>query len=91
MSPESSVRSKYLSKSSKSSPSSSSTQVKFNESLFKLPQDTEKAKIFAGQIEEKTKRKIELIIRRHELEKAEILNAVAEAKEKVNMTRCLRH
>ena len=65
--------------------------MKFNESLFKLPQDTEKAKIFADQIEEKAKRKIELIIRRQELEKAETLNAVVEAKEKVNITRCLRH
>ena len=59
--PEGSVRSKYSSKGSKSSSSSPNTSVKFSESLFKLRQDTEKAKIFADQIEEQTKRKLELI------------------------------
>ena len=55
------MRSKYSSKGSKSSSSSSNTSVKFSESLFKLRQDKEKAKIFADQIEEQTKRKLELI------------------------------
>ena len=55
------MRSKYSSKGSKSSSSSSNTLVKFSESLFKLRQDKEKAKIFADQIEEQTKRKLELI------------------------------
>ena len=59
--PEGSVRSKYSSKGSKSSSSSSNTSVKFSESLFKLRQDKEKAKIFADQIEEQTKRMLELI------------------------------
>ena len=54
------MRSKYSSKGSKSSSSSSNTLVKFSESLFKLRQDKEKAKIFADQIEEQTKRKLEL-------------------------------
>ena len=35
--------------------------MKFSESLFKLRQDKEKAKIFADQIEEQTKRKLELV------------------------------
>ena len=64
--PEGSVRSKYSSKSSKASSSSSNTLVKFNESLFKLRQDTEKAKIFADQIEEQAKRKLEVIKRGQE-------------------------
>ena len=55
------MRSKYSSKGSKSSSRSSNTLVKFSESLFKLRQDTEKAKIFADQIEEQTKRKLELV------------------------------
>ena len=55
------MRSKYSSKGSKSSSSSSNTSVKFIESLFKLRQDKEKAKIFADQIEEQTKRKLELV------------------------------
>ena len=59
--PEGSVRSKYSSKGSKSSSSSSNTSVKPSESLFKLCQDTEKANIFADQIEEQAKRKLELI------------------------------
>ena len=37
------------------------SQGKSNECLFKLHQDTEKAKIFADQIEEQAKRKLELI------------------------------
>ena len=37
------------------------SQGKSNESLFKLRQDTEKAKIFADQIEEQAKRKLKLI------------------------------
>ena len=49
------MRSKYSSKGSKSSSSPSKTSVKSNESL------TEKAKIFADQIEEQAKRKLELI------------------------------
>ena len=57
--------------------------------LFKLRQDTEKAKIFADQIEEQAKRKLELIKRRQELEEAEILNAVAEAKEKLKVAQVL--
>ena len=78
---EGSVRSKYSSKSSNSSSSSSNTSMKSNKSLFKLRQDTEKVKIFVDQIEEQAKRKLELIKGRQELEEAETLNAVAEAKE----------
>ena len=59
--PEGSVRSKYSSKGSKSSSSSSNTSVKSNKSLFKLRQDTGKAKILADQVEEQAKRKLELI------------------------------
>ena len=59
--PESSVRSKYSSKGSKTFFTSSNTLVKSNESLFKLRQDIEKAKIFADQIEEQAKRKLGLI------------------------------
>ena len=63
--------------------------MKSNESLFKLPQDTEKAKIFADQIEEQAKRKLELIKKRQELEEAETLNAVAEAKDKLKVAQML--
>ena len=77
------MRSKYSSKSSKASCSSSKTSVKSNKSLFKLHQDTEKAKLLAEQIGEQAKRKLELIKRRQGLEKAETLNAVAEAKERL--------
>ena len=87
--PEGSVRSKYSSKSSKSSSCSSNTSVKSNESLFKLRQETEKAKIFADQIEEQAKRKLKLIKRRQELEEAETLNAVSEAKEKLKVAQML--
>ena len=79
------MRSKYSSKGSKSSSSSSNTSVKSNESLFKLRQDTEKAKIFVDQIEEQAKRRLELIRKRQELEEAETLNAVAEAKDKLKV------
>ena len=79
------MRSKYSSKSSKASSSSSNTSVKSNESLFKLRQDTEKAKIFADQIEEQAKRKLEVIKRRQELEEAETLNVVAETKERLKV------
>ena len=51
--------------------------------VFKLRQDTGKTKIFADQIEGQAKRKLELIKRKQELEEAETLNAVAEAKEKL--------
>ena len=44
--------------------------MKSNKSLFNLRQDTEKAKIFANQIKEPAKRKLELIKRRQVLEKA---------------------
>ena len=79
------MRSKYSSKGSKSSSSSSSTSVKSNESIFKLRQDTGKPKIFAEQ----TKRKLELIKKRQELEEGETLNAVAEAKEKLKVAQML--
>ena len=84
--PESSVRSKYSSKSSKPSSSSTNTSVKSNESLFKLLQDTERAKMFANQIEKQAKRKLELIKRGQGIEEAETLNAVVEDKEKYNTT-----
>ena len=87
--PEGSVRSKYSSKGSKSSSSSSNTSVKSNKSLFKLRQDTGKAKIFADQIEEQAKRKLGLIKKRQELEEAETLNAVAEAKDKLKVAQML--
>ena len=83
------MRSKYSSKGSKSSSSSSNTSVKSNESIFKLRQDTGKPKIFAGQIREQTKRKLELIKKRQELEEGETLNAVAEAKEKLKVAQML--
>ena len=51
--PEDSVRSKYSSKSSKASSSSSNASVKSNESLYKLRQGTEKAKIFADKLKNK--------------------------------------
>ena len=73
----------------KSSSSSSNTSIKSKESLFKLLQDTEKAKIFADQIEEQAKRKLESIKRRQELEEAETLNAAAEAKEKLKVAEML--
>ena len=63
--------------------------MKSNESLFKLRQDTEKSKIFADQIEEQAKRKLELIKRRQELEDDEISNAVAEAKERLKVAQML--
>ena len=63
--------------------------MKSNESLFKLRQDTEKSKIFVDQIEEQTKRKLELIKRRQELEGDEISNAVAEAKERLKVAQML--
>ena len=87
--PEGSVRSKYSSKGSKSSSSSSNTSVKSNKSLFKLRQDTGKAKISADQIEEQAKRKLGLIKKRQELEEAETLNAVAEAKDKLKVAQML--
>ena len=83
------MRFKYSSKGSKSSSSSSNTSVRSNESLFKLRQDTEKAKIFADHIGEQAKRKLELIKRRQELEEAETLNAVAEAKERLKVAQML--
>ena len=83
------MRSKYSSKSSKSSSSSSYTSTKSNESLFKFCQDTEKAKIFTDQIEEQAKRKLDLIKRMQELEEAETLNAVVEAKEKLKVAQML--
>ena len=83
------MRSKYSSKGSKSSSSSSSTSVKSNESIFKLRQDTGKPKIVADQIKEQTKRKLELIKKRQELEEGETLNAVAEAKEKLKVAQML--
>ena len=83
------MRSKYSSKGSKSSSSSSNTSVRSNESLFKLRQDTEKAKIFGDHIGEQAKRKLELIKRRQELEEAETLNAVAEAKERLKVAQML--
>ena len=83
------MRSKYSSKSSKASSSSSNTSVKSNESLFKLRQDTEKAKIFADQIEEQAKRKLELTKRRQELVVAETLNAVVEPKERLKVAQIL--
>ena len=83
------MRSKYSSKGSKSSSSSSNTSVKSNESIFKLRQDTGKPKIFADQIREQTKRKLELIKKRQELEEGETLNAVAEAKEKLKVAQML--
>ena len=87
--PEGYVRPKYSSKSSKASPSSSNTSVKSNKSLFKLRQDTEKAKIFADQIEEQAKRNLELIKRRQELVVAETLNAVVEPKERLKVAQIL--
>ena len=83
------MRSKYSSKGSKSSSCSSNTSVKSNESIFKLRQDTGKPKIFADQIREQTKRKLELIKKRQELEEGETLNAVAEAKEKLKVAQML--
>ena len=87
--PEGAVRSKYSSKISKVSSSSSNTSMKCNESLFKLCQYIEKAKIFADYIEEQAKRKLELIKRRQELEEAETKNAVAEAKERLMVAQVL--
>ena len=87
--PEGSLRSKYSSKSSKALSSSSNTWLKSNESLFKLRQDTEKAKIFADQIEEQANRKLQLIKIRQELGEAETLNAVAEAKERLKVAQML--
>ena len=55
------MRSKYSSKGSKTFFTSSNTLVKSNESLFKLRQDIEKAKIFADQIEEQAKKKLGLL------------------------------
>ena len=89
MLPEGSVRSKYSSKGSKTFSTSSNTLVKYNESLFKLRQDIEKVKIFADQIEEQAKRKLELIKKRQELEEAETFNAVAEAKDKLKVAQML--
>ena len=89
MLPEGSVRSKYSSKGSKTFSTSSNTLVKSNESLFKLRQDIEKVKIFADQIEEQAKRKLELIKKRQELEEAETFNAVAEAKDKLKVAHML--
>ena len=89
MLPEGSVRSKYSSKGSKTFSTSSNTLVKSNESLFKLRQDIEKVKIFADQIEEQAKRKLELIKKRQELEEAETFNAVAEAKDKLKVAQML--
>ena len=55
--------------------------MKSKETLFKLRQNTEKAKIFADQIEKQAKGKLEFIKRRQELEETETFNIVAEAKE----------
>ena len=63
--------------------------MKSNESIFKLRQDTGKPKIFADQIKEQTKTKLELIKKRQELEEGETLNAVAEAKEKLKVAQML--
>ena len=76
------MRSKYSSNGSKSLSSLSNTSVKSNKIPFKLRQATEKAKIFADQIEQQAKTKLELMQRRQGLEEAETLNAVTEAKEK---------
>ena len=70
--------------------SSSNTSLKSNKSLFKLRQDTEQAKKFADQIKQQAKRKLELTKRREELEEAAILNAVAEAKEMLNVAQMLQ-
>ena len=83
------MRSKYWSKCSKSLSSSSNTSVKSNKILFKLRQHTEKAKIFADQIEEQAKRKLELIKKGQELKEAETLNAVAEANDKLKVAQML--
>ena len=83
--PEGSMGSKFSSKSSKSSSSSSNTLVRSKECLFKLCQDTEKAEIFADQIEQQATRKLELVKKRQELEEAEKLNSEAEAKEKLKV------
>ena len=83
------MRSKSSSKGFKFSSSLSNTSLKSNESLFKLRQDTEKAKIFADQIEEQAKRKLELIKRRQELEEAETLNTVVEVKGKLKVAEML--
>ena len=63
--------------------------MKSNKSLFNLRQDTEKAKIFANQIKEPAKRKLELIKRRQVLEKAKTINVVAEAKGKLKEAKIL--
>ena len=83
------MRSKYSSKNFKASSSSCNTSMKCNESLFKLRQDIDKAKIFADHIEEQAKRKLELIKRRQELEEAETKTAVAEAKERLMVAQVL--
>ena len=54
-----------------------------------MRQDTGKTKIFADQIEGQAKRKLDLIKRKQELEEAETLNAVAEAKEKLKVAQML--
>ena len=63
--------------------------MKSKECLFKLRQDTEKAEIFADQIEEQATRKLGLIKKRQELEEAEKLNSEAEAKEKLKVAQML--
>ena len=62
---------------------------KYSSKGSNLRQDTEKAKIFADQIEEQAEGKLELIKRRQDLEEAETLNAVAEAKEKLKIAQIL--
>lgn len=66
-SPECSVSSKHTSNGCKSLSITSNTSIKIQKRLFKLRQDAEKAKIFAVQIEELAKRKLELIKRKQTL------------------------
>ena len=74
------------------------TSVKSNEVLFKLHQDTGKAKIFAVQMKSKLRERererereleLDLIRRWHELDEAETLNAVAKAKDKLKVAQML--
>ena len=81
--------SKSSSKDTSSSSTSSKASAKSKENLFKLRQDTTKAKLFVEQAEEQAKRKLDLIRKRQELEEAEASNTLVEAKEQLKAAQIL--
>ena len=81
--------SKGSSKRTSSSSVSSKTSVKSKENLLKLRHNTTKTKSFVEQAKEQAKRKLDLIRKRQELQEAEILNTLIEAKQRLKVVQML--